>query len=59
MPANSAANQWSGYIDATTTGKWGLTSGTFDGATCNNNGPRCTFAEVMACSTTAAIRPRS
>ena len=47
MPANSTANQWSGYIDATTTGKWGLTSGKFDNASCNINGPRCTWAEVM------------
>ena len=48
MPANSPANQWSGYIDATTTGKWGLTSGKFDAnASCNISGPRCTLAQVM------------
>jgi hypothetical protein len=47
MPAASTSNQWSGYIDATTTGKWGLTSGKFDNASCHINGPRCSFAEVM------------
>jgi hypothetical protein len=46
--ANSAANQWSGYIDATTSGLWGLTGGAFAGDTCSLNGSRCTFAELKA-----------
>jgi hypothetical protein len=44
--ANSAANQWSPYIDATTTGLWGLTGSQFSGEKCSLNGSRCTFAEV-------------
>jgi hypothetical protein len=44
--ANSAANQWSGYIDATTSGLWGLTGGQFAGDTCSLNGSRCTFAQL-------------
>lgn len=42
--ANSEANKWSGYIDATTTGLWGLTG---SAPTCNINGGRCTFDEIM------------
>jgi hypothetical protein len=51
-PAESAPNAWSGYIDATTTGLWGLTGSAFNSPAtkdnCGLNGPRCTFAEVMA-----------
>jgi hypothetical protein len=50
--ANSPANQWSGYLDATTEGFWGLTGGQFNSpptaANCGINGPRCSFAEVQA-----------
>jgi Collagen triple helix repeat (20 copies) len=49
--ANSAANQWSPYIDATTDGFWGLTGGQFNTpatqANCGLNGPRCTFAQIQ------------
>ena len=53
MPAaNSTSNRWSGYIDATTTGLWGLTGSAFNSpattANCGINGPRCTFAQVQA-----------
>jgi hypothetical protein len=50
MPNNTAANQWSGYIDATspTTGFWGGTGGAFTGSKCDINGTRCTFAELQA-----------
>lgn len=52
MPAaNSTANRWSGYIDATATGLWGLTGSQFNSpatlANCGLNGPRCTFAQVQ------------
>ncbi len=50
--ANSSANTWSGYIDATTTGLWGLTGSAFNSPAtidnCGLNGPRCTFAQVKA-----------
>ena len=49
--ANSASSKWSGYIDATTTGFWGLTGSQFNSpptqANCGLNGPRCTFAQVQ------------
>jgi hypothetical protein len=48
MPDNSTPNQWSGYIDATTTGFWGLTGSKFAGTQCDINGARCTFAQVKA-----------
>jgi len=44
MPDNSPANQWSPYIDATTSGYWGLTG--LPGTQCDINGARCSFAEV-------------
>ncbi len=47
MPGNSPANAWSPYIDATTTGLWGLTGSAFAGTTCDINGARCTFAQLM------------
>jgi hypothetical protein len=47
MPAKTASNAWSGYIDATTTGFWGLTGGAFNGTPCSINGSRCTFDEMM------------
>jgi hypothetical protein len=51
-PAESAPNAWSGYIDATSGGFWGLTGGAFNSPAtkenCGLNGPRCTFDEVMA-----------
>ena len=48
VPANSTANQWSGYIDATRTGLWGGTGGAFTGTKCDLNGSRCTFDELQA-----------
>jgi hypothetical protein len=48
MPPNSASNQWSGYIDATQTGLWGLTGGQFAGTPCDINGARCTFTQMKA-----------
>jgi hypothetical protein len=47
MPDNSAPNQWSGYIDATTTGHWGLTGSGLVGTPCHIDGSRCSFEEVM------------
>jgi hypothetical protein len=47
MPANSPANVWSPYIDATATGFWGLTGGAFAGTTCDINGARCSFEQLM------------
>ena len=47
MPENSAANVWSPYIDATSTGLWGGTGGAFTGTKCDINGSRCTFAELQ------------
>ena len=46
-PANSTANQWSPYIDATTSGLWGGTGAAFTGSQCDQNGSRCTFAELQ------------
>ena len=41
---------WSGYLDATTTGTWGITGDQFNTpatvANCGLNGPGCTFAQV-------------
>jgi hypothetical protein len=50
MPNNTAANQWSGYIDATSdaAGLWGGTGGAFTGTKCDINGTRCTFSELQA-----------
>ncbi len=48
MPPNSAANTWSGYIDATQLGLWGGTGGAFTGSKCDINGTRCTFQELQA-----------
>jgi hypothetical protein len=48
MPANTTANQWSGYIDATRTGLWGGTGNAFAGTKCDINGTRCTFDELQA-----------
>jgi hypothetical protein len=47
-PPNSAANQWSPYIDATTTGLWGGTGAAFAGQPCDQNGARCSFADLKA-----------
>jgi hypothetical protein len=49
MPNNTTANQWSGYIDATsdTAGFWGGTGGAFTGTKCDINGTRCTFSELQ------------
>lgn len=51
VPAgNSPSNAWSPFIDATTTGTWGLTGSQFNSpataANCGLNGPRCTFADL-------------
>jgi hypothetical protein len=50
-PVKSASNAWSGYIDATSTGWWGLTGSAFNSPAtqenCGLNGPRCTFDQVM------------
>lgn len=52
MPDSSPANEWSPYIDGTTSGKWGLTGGKFNTpatqANCGINGPRCTWTEMLA-----------
>jgi hypothetical protein len=49
VPAeNSPANQWSGYIDATTTGKWGLTGAAGTATGCPLSGGLCTFAQIKA-----------
>ncbi len=48
VPAeNSPANGWSDYIDATTTGKWGLTGAAGAATGCPLSGGLCTFAEVQ------------
>jgi hypothetical protein len=46
--SNSPDNAWSGYIDATTSGKWGMTGAAFKNGTCGNDGGRCTFAQLKA-----------
>jgi hypothetical protein len=50
-PVKTASNAWSGYIDATSSGWWGLTGSAFNSpatqANCGLNGPRCTFDQVM------------
>jgi hypothetical protein len=48
LPANSTENQWSGYIDATTTGSWIATGSAFAGTTCDLTVGSCTFAELQA-----------
>jgi hypothetical protein len=50
MPNNTTANQWSGYIDATSdaAGIWGGTGSAFTGTKCDINGTRCTFSELQA-----------
>jgi hypothetical protein len=60
--ANSPADAWSPFIDATTTGLWGLTGSQFNSpataANCGLNGPRCTFADLktfLATGTGATI----
>jgi hypothetical protein len=51
-PPNSAPSAWSRYIDATTTGFWGLSGAAFNNPptaeNCGLNGPRCSFTQVMA-----------
>jgi hypothetical protein len=47
-PAESAPNAWSGYIDATSSGLWGLTGTAFNATPCSINGSRCTFDAMMA-----------
>ncbi len=47
MPPNSPRNQWSDYIDATTTGLWGLTGGAFGADECSIDHGRCTFEEIQ------------
>ena len=48
---NSGPNLWSGYIDATTSGFWGLTGTQFNSpataANCGLDGPRCSFTDVQ------------
>jgi hypothetical protein len=57
-PPYTVANQWSGYLDATTTGTWGLTGAAFNSpataANCGLNGPRCTWTQVQAFLATGA-----
>jgi hypothetical protein len=48
LPANSEANRWSAFIDATTTGRWGGTGAAFTGTPCDINGTQCSFAELRA-----------
>ena len=51
-PPAQPPNAWSPFIDATKGGFWGLTGSAFNSPAtkqnCGLNGPRCTFAEVMA-----------
>ena len=46
--SNSGPNDWSDYIDATTTGLWGGTGPAFAGTPCDLNGARCTFEALQA-----------
>jgi hypothetical protein len=48
LPANSTANRWSSYIDATESGRWGGTGAAFAGTPCDINGARCSFGELQA-----------
>jgi hypothetical protein len=48
LPENTGASQWSPYIDATTTGRWGGTGGAFAGTPCNLAGTLCNFAQLQA-----------
>jgi hypothetical protein len=56
--ANGPPNKWSAYVDATSTGLWGLTGSAFNSpptaANCGLNGPRCTFAQIKAFLATGA-----
>ncbi len=38
---------WSNFIDATTTGLWGLTGSDFAATPCALNGPRCTWTQLQ------------
>jgi hypothetical protein len=57
--ANSPANRWSPFIDATTSGFWGLTGTQFNSpataANCGLDGPRCSFDQVKALLANATI----
>jgi hypothetical protein len=50
VPAANPAtpNQWSPYIDATATGKWGLTGAAGTATGCPLSGGLCTFDEIKA-----------
>jgi hypothetical protein len=45
--ANSPANQWSGYIDATTTGSWFMTGAAGTAIACSQANPACSFADIQ------------
>ena len=48
VPPASAANQWSGYLDATQSGGFVLTGGDFDPANCGLGAALCTYAQIVA-----------
>ena len=58
MPANTTPNQWSGYIDGTSTGLWGVTGSKFAGTKCDINGSRCTFSELQAYLNDGGVGPK-
>jgi hypothetical protein len=47
FPPPTLPGAWSNYIDATTTGVWGLTGAEFEGQTCGINTNRCTWTELQ------------
>jgi hypothetical protein len=48
VPAdNSKPNEWSGYIDATKTGTWGLSGTKWNNTTCSLNTATCTWDQVQ------------
>lgn len=50
-------NQWSPYLDGTSSGKWGFTGPQFNTPTdrCGLNGPRCSFSAAKAVTPGATI----
>jgi hypothetical protein len=56
VPAeNSPANEWSDYIDATTTGKWGLTGAAGTATGCPLSAGLCDFDDIKAALPDATI----
>jgi hypothetical protein len=46
VPTSAASNQWT-PIDATTSGRWGLTGSKFAGTSCDINGSMCAWDELQ------------